>query len=330
MKRPGTSPLVSVIVPNFEHAPFLRERLRSILEQSFQDFELIVLDDASQDDSLQVIRDTLRDHPHRLIRNPVNSGQPCSQWLNGLRHATGRYAWIAESDDTCSPLFLERLVRALEEGCVLAYCRTTSINTQGDPFSTDFFWPDTFDPVRWRSPFTLGGADLCRAYMARGNVIANASSVVFRKPDDSLLAALEQAVAGRRCTGDWLFWTLYLMRMGGSVDFESEALSSFRFHEGTTRSIASRQKETGRFGEYSTAIATILRITRPSPRWHWFEVATSGDWDWLLNEYLLQYRPSLSEKLFLLIVHGPLRLGLYVRLLQCPALRRRYLRWPTA
>ncbi|MEA5413225.1 2-phosphosulfolactate phosphatase, partial [Synechococcus sp. BA-120 BA3] len=51
------SPLVSVIVPNFNHGAFLGERLRSILEQTFQDFELIVLDDASSADSLAVTRE---------------------------------------------------------------------------------------------------------------------------------------------------------------------------------------------------------------------------------------------------------------------------------
>ena len=69
-----------------------------------------MLDDASRDDSLAVIWERLRAHPHRLVCNAVNSGQPCSQWLKGMDMATGRYIWIAESDDTCSPLFLERMV----------------------------------------------------------------------------------------------------------------------------------------------------------------------------------------------------------------------------
>lgn len=329
MKIASESPLVSVIVPNYDHAPFLGERLRSILEQTFHNFELIVLDDASQDDSIQVIRDNLKGHPYRLFCNEVNSGQPCAQWLSGLRHARGRYVWIAESDDTCSPLFLERMVSHLEKGSVLAYCRTISIDDQGDPITTNSFWPDTFDPDRWQASFTIGGAEMCRAYMARGNVIANASSVVFRKPNEAILAALGTVTAGRRCTGDWLFWTHYLMRIGGSVCFESDELSCFRCHDQTTRSIVSRSKEKLRFAEYSSAIASILRVTRPWPRWHWYTVAISGSWDWLLYEYLFRYKPALPEKLFILVMHGPLRLGLYVRLLQVPTLRRRYLSWPT-
>jgi hypothetical protein len=236
---------------------------------------------------------------------------------------------IAESDDTCSPFFLERLVSALEEGSVLAYCRTTSIDFQGDPITPNGFWPDTFDPQLWQASFTIGAADLCRAFMARGNVIANASSVVFRRPDETFLSVLGTVTAGRRCTGDWLFWTQDLMQMGGSVRFESEELSRFRFHDQTTRSTVSRLNERQRFAEYSSAIASILRLIRPWPRGYWYAVATSGSWDWLLYEYLFRYRPARLEKLFIRIIHGRLRFGLYVRLLQVPALHRRYLDWPT-
>lgn len=124
MKESSQSPLVSIIVPNYNHAAFLSERLRSILSQTFQNFELIVLDDASTDDSLAVIREQLQDHPHLVFCNATNSGQPCSQWLSGIKKASGRYIWIAESDDSCSPKFLERMVSHLEQGNVLVLGKT--------------------------------------------------------------------------------------------------------------------------------------------------------------------------------------------------------------
>jgi glycosyltransferase involved in cell wall biosynthesis len=330
MKRSNQSPLVSVIVPNYNHATFLGERQRSILNQTFQNFELIVLDDASPDDSLTVIREHLKDQPHQLLCNATNSGQPCSQWLSGLKQASGRYMWIAESDDTCSPLFLERMVGHLDMGSVLAYCRTTSIDAEGAPIADQSFWPDSFDSERWQRSFTINGAAFCREFMDRGNVIANASCVVFRKPNSAILQALGPLTAGRRCTGDWIFWAHYLMRMDGSVSFDSEALSCFRSHNQTTRSIVSRSREKLRFHEYSSAIASVLRITRPWPRWRWYAVATSGGWDWILYEYLWRYRPLWPEKLWIQVIHGPLRLGIYTRLLQSQVLRRRYWRWPTS
>ena len=76
-------PLVSVVVPNYNHARFLPERFLSIRSQTFKDYELIVLDDASSDHSLEVIRNELSDLPHTLMTNDRNSGSPCSQWLKG-------------------------------------------------------------------------------------------------------------------------------------------------------------------------------------------------------------------------------------------------------
>ena len=83
-------PLVSIIVPNYNHANFLPERLSSIRNQTFSNYELIILDDASSDQSLSVIRAELADFPHQLIINKQNSGSPCSQWLMGIQQARGR------------------------------------------------------------------------------------------------------------------------------------------------------------------------------------------------------------------------------------------------
>jgi cellulose synthase/poly-beta-1,6-N-acetylglucosamine synthase-like glycosyltransferase len=72
------APLLSIIVPNYNHARFLPERFASIRRQTFTDYELIVLDDASTDDSVEVIRKELTGIPHQLISNEQNSGSPCN------------------------------------------------------------------------------------------------------------------------------------------------------------------------------------------------------------------------------------------------------------
>ncbi|HTU33372.1 MAG TPA: glycosyltransferase family A protein [Candidatus Acidoferrum sp.] len=135
-------PTVSVIVPNYNHANFLRERLDTILAQTFQDFELILLDDASTDESGEILRDYARraeagapidcaqgkpaPRDLRLELNETNSGSTFKQWNKGVRMARGKYVWIAESDDYSDPRFLERMVALLEadERVVIAYCRS--------------------------------------------------------------------------------------------------------------------------------------------------------------------------------------------------------------
>lgn len=79
-------PTVSVIVPNYCHAPYLEQRIESILQQTFQDFELILLDDCSTDGSREIL-ERYRNHPKvsGIFYNERNSGSPFKQWKRGCR-----------------------------------------------------------------------------------------------------------------------------------------------------------------------------------------------------------------------------------------------------
>lgn len=103
-------PLVSVIVPNYNHAPYLKERLDSIYQQTYQNIEVILLDDFSSDNSVEVLKQYARKYPHntRLIVNEENSGKVFRQWNKGLSLAKGELIWIAESDDYCDVNFWMR------------------------------------------------------------------------------------------------------------------------------------------------------------------------------------------------------------------------------
>ena len=102
-------PTVSVIVPNYNHARFLPQRIESILRQTYQDFELILLDDCSTDDSRAVLSQYASEPRVRIQFNEVNSGSTFRQWNKGVRLARGKYVWIAESDDYADERLLERL-----------------------------------------------------------------------------------------------------------------------------------------------------------------------------------------------------------------------------
>ena len=98
------------------HARFLPKRVDSILGQTFQDFELILLDDCSTDDSRSILSKYADDPRVRIELNEVNSGSPFKQWNEGVRLAHGGYVWIAESDDYADEKLLERLVAVLDAG----------------------------------------------------------------------------------------------------------------------------------------------------------------------------------------------------------------------
>ena len=99
---------VSVIVPNYNYEQYLPERIDSILNQTYTDFELILLDDASTDGSATLI-EKYKDNPHvsHVVINEENSGSPFRQWMKGIVLARGEWVWIAEADDLCEPAFLE-------------------------------------------------------------------------------------------------------------------------------------------------------------------------------------------------------------------------------
>ena len=98
-------PSVSVIIPNYNHARYLRERIDSVLNQRFQDYEIILLDDNSTDESPTIIQ-SYASAPHvtHIEINEQNSGSPFAQWDKGISLAAGEFIWIAESDDVADTL----------------------------------------------------------------------------------------------------------------------------------------------------------------------------------------------------------------------------------
>src|ERR1700738_3854186 len=115
-------PRVSVVIPNYNHARYLRQRVDSVLQQSYQDFEVILMDDCSTDDSRIVISEYANDPRIRISLNEKNSGSAFKQWNKGVGLARGEYVWIAESDDYADPHLLETLVSRLEAEPRAVFC----------------------------------------------------------------------------------------------------------------------------------------------------------------------------------------------------------------
>lgn len=108
-------PAFSIILPNYNHAAFLFERIESILQQSYQDFEIIILDDKSTDNSREII-ERYRSHPKisRIIYSDSNGGSPFLQWKKGIELATADWIWIAETDDIADPSFLAEAANIIQ------------------------------------------------------------------------------------------------------------------------------------------------------------------------------------------------------------------------
>ena len=124
--------LVSVILPNYNHAAYLKERLDSIFNQTYSNFEVIILDDCSTDSSLKVL-EPYRNHPKvsHFIINKTNTGSPFKQWQKGFELVKGNYTWIAESDDKADYNFLEEQLKIIESNdCDVAVAQTLNFNKE--------------------------------------------------------------------------------------------------------------------------------------------------------------------------------------------------------
>lgn len=108
-----TSPRLSILAPNFNHARFLPEMIDSCLEQSLQDWELIIIDDASTDNSVEIASDYVRrDARVKLLRNAANMGAIPSVNV-GFRAAKGDYVFMRSADDINLPGYFETAVKLL-------------------------------------------------------------------------------------------------------------------------------------------------------------------------------------------------------------------------
>ncbi len=228
-------PRVSVIVPNYNYAAYLEQRLRSITGQTLTPYEIIVLDDASGDDSLARLRElrpALVPEP-TVVVNARNSGSVFRQWLRGVELARGEFVWIAEADDLATPEFLATLVPAMldDPGIVLGYCQSRQIDGTGRVLEDAYHgWTDEISTDRWRSRYVREGEREVAEALAVKNTIPNASAVVFRRePLLAVLSADIEQIARHRVAGDWMTYLRLLKR--GRVLFDPRACNLHRRHE---------------------------------------------------------------------------------------------------
>lgn len=218
------SNLVSVIVPNYNHAQYLDIRLKSILAQTYTDFEIIILDDNSIDNSKEIIKRYEKDvHISHIICNKTNSGSPFIQWNRGFQYAKGDLIWIAESDDCCEPTFLENVVAEFERNSNLSFAFSRSIKIDENGNKGNILQPMFASDVR------LNGKEFNMKFLIWGNKVWNASSVVFRK---SNALTVNRQYMDFRGAGDWLFWIE--MAEKGDVAVISEPLNYYRIYSKST------------------------------------------------------------------------------------------------
>jgi glycosyltransferase involved in cell wall biosynthesis len=251
-------PKVSVIIPNYNHARFLRQRIDTVLQQTYQDLEVVLMDDCSSDKSRSIISEYAGDSRVRIEFNEKNSGSTFRQWNKGVRLARGQYVWIAESDDYADERLVERLIDLLlrDSSTVFAYCR--SLEIAGEDQEHDFADAYLSGLDRWSKDFHVDGRDECQNWFVRTNPVPNASAVLFRKKIYEQVGGADESL---RLCGDWKLWAA--MAMEGSVAYVGEALNYHRWHDASMRSEAIRSGLN--VSEALGVIRWILDRVKPTP-----------------------------------------------------------------
>lgn len=226
-------PLVSVIIPNYNHAPYLKQRIDSVLEQTFQDFEVIILDDCSPDNSREII-EQYRHHPKvvHIEYNTTNSGSPFKQWKKGIDLAKGKYIWIAESDDWAEKDFLEVLLLKFNEydNLGIVYCQSNAVDENGKFLNNMEWWLDPIDSNKWKKSYFNKGIDECKEVLSYNCTITNVSACIFQK---SKIESLDFDSNYKLC-GDWYIYLQILKTF--SIYYSSNCLNNFRTHNVNVRS----------------------------------------------------------------------------------------------
>lgn len=226
---------VSVVVPSYNYASFIAERLSTILNQTYPVHEIIFLDDASRDDSVALARAQLGDCdvPHRIIVNETNSGSVFAQWRRGVELARGDYVWIAEADDLSEPGFLEEVMRGFDDDkVVLSYCESQQIDQSGAVLAMNYQdYVSDLGSEHWKRSYVADGRDEIRNFLAVKNTIPNVSGIVMaRAPLARTLSQHFDEIARYRVAGDWRTY-LNLLSIG-RVAFSPEPLNWHRRHSG--------------------------------------------------------------------------------------------------
>lgn len=108
------SDLVSIIMPSYNTAGFIAETIRSVIAQTYENWELIIVDDCSTDNTDAVVAEFLADTRIRYIKNEQNSGAAISR-NRALREARGRWIAFLDSDDLWLPEKLEKQIAFMKE-----------------------------------------------------------------------------------------------------------------------------------------------------------------------------------------------------------------------
>lgn len=205
-------PKVSVLIPTYNSAGYLDETIKSVLGQTFTDFELLIVDNCSTDDTKSVVAKYLHDHRIHYILNEQNIGM-CGNWNRSLSYAKGKYIKYLMSDDKFHLQLLEKFVAVMEE-----FPSVSLVSSYKTIFGTENW--------NFKSPLSglQPGLEAIEHSVLTHNWIGEPTTVMFRKES----ARVGSFKSDLHYYMDFDLWLRILKT--GDLYVVPEYLSSFRVH----------------------------------------------------------------------------------------------------
>lgn len=178
-------PLVSIICLCYNHADYVVEALDSVIRQSYQNVEIIIVDDCSKDDSASTINEWCLHHPTVIfVENTSNIGNTKS-FNKALKLSTGNYLIDFATDDVmledCVATLLDRMLNSTFENTGVVHCNALLIDEKGN--ETGYFFPvDSYGKVQQKIPTGLIYAELFNS----GQIICPITMLVKREVYEAL------------------------------------------------------------------------------------------------------------------------------------------------
>ena len=211
----ATAPVVSFVVPCYRLAHLLGECVRSILAQSYDDFEVVIMDDCSPDETGAIAR-AFRDPRVRYIRNDINLGH-LRNYNHGLELARGQYLWLISADDVlCGSHALARFVEILDLHPEVGFVFSPAVRFDGrigHGLNGDHGRVDrVFPPGGFLSELLKANCVPTPSVLARARCYQQAGYFPLDLP----------------FAGDWYLWSAFALHHG--VGYVAEPMANYRYH----------------------------------------------------------------------------------------------------
>ncbi len=209
-----SQPTVSVCIPTYNGEKHIKETIESVLEQSFTDYELLIIDDASADQTPQIIR-SFSDTRIKFLENDTNLGM-ANNWNRCLENAKGKYLQILCQDDCLAKSCLQKKTEAFacDKEISLVFSSSYVMNANGK---------NLLERQAFRSHKLLDGKVMAHKSFTRRNIFGEPSNVMFKREVSQKVGLFDP----RLCYSlDWDYWIR--LSLAGRVYYLHDFLMFFR------------------------------------------------------------------------------------------------------